>query len=49
MSIDTFYKRESTIDLKEKLLLAVEQRINGEKSTSLGSVYNRMKERIDKL
>jgi len=50
MSIDAFERREAIIDLKEKLLLAEAQRLNGEKMTSLDSVYQRIKERInDKL
>lgn len=47
MSIDAFEKREAIIDLKEKLLLAEEQRLRGEKTTSLDSAYQRIKERID--
>lgn len=47
MSIDAFEKREAIIDLKEKLLLAEEQRLRGEKTTSLDSAYQRIKEKID--
>ncbi|MEI3614736.1 type II toxin-antitoxin system Phd/YefM family antitoxin [Pseudogracilibacillus sp. SO30301A] len=47
MSIDAFEKREAIIDLKEKLLVAEEQRINGDKTTSIDSAYQRIKERID--
>ena len=47
MSIDAFEKREAIIDLKEKLLIAEEQRLNGEQTTSLDSTYQRIKERID--
>ncbi len=47
MSIDAFERREAIIDLKEKLLIAEEQRLNGEQTTSLDSAYKRIKERID--
>ncbi|PAV28173.1 prevent-host-death protein [Virgibacillus profundi] len=47
MSIDAFEKREAIIDLKEKLLVAEEQRLNGDKTTSLDSAHQRIKERID--
>jgi PHD/YefM family antitoxin component YafN of YafNO toxin-antitoxin module len=50
MSIDAFKKREAIIDLKEKLLLAEAQRVNGEMTTSLDSAHQRIRERInDKL
>lgn len=47
MSIDAFERREAMIDLKEKLLIAEEQRLNGEKTTSLDSAYQRIKEKIN--
>lgn len=47
MSIDAFEKREAMIDLKEKLLVAEGQRLNGEKTTSLDTVYQRIKDKID--
>lgn len=47
MSIKAFERREAMIDLKEKLLVAEEQRLNGEKTTSLNSAYQRIKEKID--
>lgn len=47
MSIDAFERREALIDLKEKLLLAEQQRLSGEKTTSLDSAYRRIKEKID--
>lgn len=47
MSIDAFERREAMIDLKEKLIIAEEQRLNGEQTTSLDSAYQRIKERID--
>ncbi|CAM4230675.1 type II toxin-antitoxin system Phd/YefM family antitoxin [Lacicoccus alkaliphilus] len=46
-SIEAFEKREALIDLKEKLLVAEEQRLYGEKTSSLDSVNKRIKERID--
>lgn len=47
MSIDAFERREALLDLKEKLLYAEEQRVSGEKTTSLDSAYERIKERIN--
>ena len=47
MSIEAFERREAILDLKEKLLIAEEQRLNDEKTTSLDSAYSRIKERID--
>jgi len=47
ISIDAFERSEAIIDLKEKLLIAEEQRLNGEETTSLDSAYKRIKERID--
>ena len=47
MSIEAFERREAMIDLKEKLLVAEEQRLSGEKTTSLDSAYQRIKEKID--
>lgn len=46
MSIEAFERREAMIDLKEKLLVAEEQRLSGEKTTPLDSAYQRMKEKI---
>jgi len=47
MSIDAFERREAISDLKERLLIAEKQRLNGEQTTSLDSAYKRIKERID--
>jgi len=47
MSIEGFERREAMIDLKEKLLVAEEQRLSGEKTTSLDSAYQRIKGKID--
>lgn len=47
MSIDAFHKRETILDLKEKLLFAEEQRLSGQATTSLDDVYNRLKGKID--
>ena len=47
MSIDVFERREAISDLKERLLIAEKQRLNGEQTTSLDSAYKRIKERID--
>ncbi|GAA4071809.1 type II toxin-antitoxin system Phd/YefM family antitoxin [Amphibacillus indicireducens] len=47
MSIDAFERREAIISLKEKLLIAEEQRLNGEETTSLESTYRRIMDKID--
>lgn len=47
MSIDAFERREAIISLKEKLLIAEEQRLNGEETTSLESTCRRIMDKID--
>ena len=47
MSIEAFEKREKLIELKEKLLIAEEQRIKGEKTLSLEEVHSRLKGKIN--
>lgn len=47
MSIESFERREKILDLKEKLLIAEEQRINAEKTMSLKEVHAKLQEKID--
>lgn len=47
MSIETFERREKLIELKEKLLIAEEQRIRGEKTLSIKEVHTMLKEKIN--
>ena len=47
MSVDAFHKREAILNLKEKLLLAEEQRLSGQPTSSLDDVYKRLKGKID--
>ena len=47
MSIDAFHKREAILNLKEKLLLAEEQRLSGQPTSTLDDVYKRLKGKID--
>lgn len=47
MSIEAFERREAILDLKEKLLYAEEQRLRGEKTTSLDTAYQRIKGKIN--
>ncbi|GGA91855.1 type II toxin-antitoxin system Phd/YefM family antitoxin [Ornithinibacillus halotolerans] len=47
MSIEAFEKREAILELKEKLLIAEEQRLFGEKAVPLDNVKKRIKEKID--
>ena len=46
MNIEAFHRREKLLDLKEKLLIAEEQRIKGEKNYSLEEVKDRLQEKI---
>lgn len=48
MGIEAFHRREKLLDLKEKLLMAEEQRINGDKTLSLNEVQKRLQEKINK-
>lgn len=47
MSIEAYEQREKLIELKEKLLVAEEQRIKDEKTLSLDEVHSRLKEKIN--
>lgn len=47
ISIEAYERREKLLDLKEKLLIAEEQRINGEKTISSDEVYRKLKEKIN--
>ena len=47
MSIDAFEKREILLDLKEKLLVAEEQRLSGKDTISLEEAQRYLKEKID--
>lgn len=47
MNIEAFQHRERLLDLKEKLLTAEEQRLNGEHTLSLEEVHKRLKEKIN--
>ena len=46
MSLEAFERREELLDLREKLMNAEQQRINGEPTLSLDEVERRLKERI---
>lgn len=46
MSIDFFERREAMLDLREKLLLAEEQRLAGEPTILLDEAYQRLTEKI---
>ncbi|GGN65575.1 type II toxin-antitoxin system Phd/YefM family antitoxin [Oceanobacillus indicireducens] len=48
MSIDAFEKREAIIDLKEKLLVAEEQRLSGDKTIPLDSVFKESRRKLMK-
>jgi prevent-host-death family protein len=46
MSIDAFERREAMLDLREKLLLAEEQRLAGGPAISLDEAHQLLKEKI---
>jgi len=47
MSIEAYSNREEMLDLREKLLYAEMQRINGTKKYSISDASNRMKDLIN--
>lgn len=47
ISIEAYERREKLLNLKEKLLIAEEQRINGEQTISSNEVYRKLKEKIN--
>jgi prevent-host-death family protein len=47
MSIEAFERREAMLDLREKLLLAEEQRLADEPTISLDEAHKRLKEKIN--
>ena len=47
MSIEAFRQREKMLALKEKLLVAEEQRIKGEKTYSLNDVQAKLQAKIN--
>ena len=47
MSIEAFERREAMLDLKEKLLLAEEQRLAGTPTVSLEEAENRIRKKIN--
>lgn len=46
MSIEAFERREAILKLKEKLLIAKEQKLSGETTISLEDVHEQLKEKI---
>jgi len=46
MSIEAFERREAMLDLREKLLVAEQQRLAGEPTLSLDEVTNRLREKV---
>ena len=47
MSIDTFERREAMLDIREKLLLAEQQRLEGESTISLEAAHKHLEEKIN--
>lgn len=48
MSIEAFKRREAILDLREKLLFAEQQRLEGEPAISLDKAYTGLKDKISK-
>ena len=49
MSIDAFEKREQTLKLREKVLQAEQERIDGAKTMSIAEARNELRKRIDEV
>lgn len=47
MSIEAFERRETLLDLHEKLLTAEQQRLSGESTISLDNAYKKIKDKIN--
>ncbi|MBC7076531.1 MAG: type II toxin-antitoxin system Phd/YefM family antitoxin [Syntrophomonadaceae bacterium] len=47
MSIEAFERREAMLDLREKLLLAEQQRLAGEPTIPLSESHKKLKEKIN--
>jgi len=47
MSLEAFERREAMLDLREKLLLAEQQRLAGKPTISLEETHKRLKDKID--
>ena len=49
MSIDAFEKREQMLNLREKVLEAEEERLNGAEVMSISDARRRLRERVDEM
>ncbi len=49
LSIDEYEKREQLLELREKILQAEQERLNGEKTISIKEARERLKERINEM
>ncbi len=49
MSIDAFEKREQILELRDRVLQAEEERLNGEKTLSLSEARLQLRERINDI
>jgi prevent-host-death family protein len=47
MSIEAFERREAMLDLREKLLLAEQQRLSGEATISLDKAHKLLRDKIN--
>lgn len=49
MNIDAFERREQLLDLRDKVLQAEQERINGEKTLSVSEARQKLRERADAM
>lgn len=49
MSIDTYEKREQMLELREKILQAEQERLNGAQTLSVSEARKKLKERVNEV
>lgn len=49
MSIDTYEKREQMLELREKILQAEQERLNGAQTLSVSDARRKLKERLNEV
>lgn len=49
MSIDTYEKREQMLELREKILQAEQERLNGAQTLSVSEARRKLKERLNEV
>lgn len=49
MSIDTYEKREQMLELRERILQAEQERLNGAQTLSVSEARKKLKERVNEI